>query len=116
MGRQPARTIYSTSGGRVCPRCGWPADRCQCAAALEEPVPGRIIARLRIEKAGRRGKTVTVVEGLPRNQEFLKALARELKQACGSGGSVVEARIEVQGDHRDRLRSLLAKRGWTVKG
>ncbi len=83
---------------------------------MDEPVPERITARLRIERAGRRGKTVTVVEGLPRNQAFLKQLATELKQACGSGGTVVENRVEIQGDHRDRLRDLLRQHGWAVRG
>ncbi len=79
-------------------------------------MPARIVARLRIERAGRRGKTVTVVEGLPRNAAFLKELAAELKRVCGSGGTVVEDRVELQGDHLETLRALLAARGWTVKG
>jgi len=74
------------------------------------------VARLRIERAGRHGKTVTVVEGLPRNAAFLKALAAELKRVCGTGGTVVEDRVELQGDHLETLRGLLASRGWTVKG
>ncbi len=83
---------------------------------MEQPVPDRIVARLRIERAGRRGKTVTVVEGLPRNTAFLKELAGELKKACATGGKVVEDRVEIQGDHRERLRGLLGAKGWTVKG
>lgn len=79
-------------------------------------MPDRIVARLRIEKAGRRGKTVTVVEGLPRNREFLRTLAAELKRACGSGGTVDEDRVEIQGEHRERLRELLRAKGWVVKG
>ena len=79
-------------------------------------MPGRITARLRIEKAGRRGKTVTVVEGLPKNRVFLKALIGELKRACGSGGKAGESHVEIQGDHRDSLRSLLQRKGWVVKG
>ena len=75
-----------------------------------------MIARLRIEKAGRRGKTVTVVESLPRNSAFLKQLAGELKRACGSGGKAGESHVEIQGDHRDRLRTLLEAKGWRVKG
>jgi translation initiation factor 1 len=108
--------VYSTGAGRVCPRCGWPATDCRCSSQLEEAVPERVVARLRIERAGRRGKTVTVVEGLPRNAAFLKTLAAELKRACGTGGTTVEDRIELQGDHLETLRSLLAARGWTVKG
>jgi translation initiation factor 1 len=79
-------------------------------------VPDRIVARLRIERARRRGKTVTVVEGLPRNRAFLEDLVRELKRACATGGSEVEGRVELQGDQRDRLRAVLAAKGWVVKG
>ncbi len=79
-------------------------------------MPDRIIARLRIEKAGRRGKTVTVVESLPRNKAFLKDLAGELKKACATGGKTIEDRIEIQGDHREKLRDLLKAKGWVVKG
>jgi translation initiation factor 1 len=100
----------------VCPKCGWPADGCRCSDVLDEPIPDRLVARLRVEKAGRRGKTVTVVEGLPRNRGFLRALATELKRACGSGGTVADDRVEIQGDHRNRLRALLGAKGWTVKG
>ena len=89
---------------------------CRCSTAVEHPVPDRIVARLRIEKAGRRGKTVTVVESLPRNTAFLKELAAELKRACATGGKVIEDRIEIQGDHRERLRELLKAKGWVVKG
>lgn len=74
------------------------------------------MARLRIERAGRRGKTVTVVEGLPQNAAFLKNLAGELKRSCGTGGTAVEDRIEIQGNHLEKIRGLLASRGWTVKG
>ncbi len=109
-------TVYSTEAGRVCAKCGWPIRECRCSTRLEQAVPDRIVARLRIEKAGRKGKTVTVIESLPRNSEFLKALAAELKRACGTGGATVEDRVELQGDHRDRLRELLRAKGWTVKG
>jgi translation initiation factor 1 len=59
---------------------------------------------------------VTVVAGLPRNAAFLASLAAELKRACGTGGSAQEDTVEVQGDHRERLRPLLAAKGWTVRG
>jgi len=83
-GKKP-RTVYSTDKGRVCPKCGWPEKSCRCSSQMDEAVPDRITARLRIEKAGRKGKTVTVVESLPRNPAFLKDLAGELKRTCGSG-------------------------------
>jgi translation initiation factor 1 len=114
--RKKSRTVYSTDGGRTCPACGWPVADCRCSAKLEQAVPDRIVARLRISKAGRRGKTVTMVEGLPRNAEFLKALAKELKGACGSGGTAGRDHVEVQGDHLETLRGLLRRKGWTVKG
>jgi translation initiation factor 1 len=114
--KKTARTVYSTDRGRVCPRCGWPAKSCQCSVRAIEAIPDRVTARLRIEKAGRKGKTVTVVEGLPRNPAFLKDLAAELKRACGTGGTVAEDWVEIQGDHRETLRRVLADKGWVVKG
>ena len=116
MAKLNRKTVYSTEGGRTCPACGWPSQACRCSSNLEQPVPAKITARLRIEKARRRGKTVTVVEGLPRNRGWLKALAKEFKQICGTGGTARDDRVEIQGDHRDRLRDLLSGRGWTVKG
>jgi translation initiation factor 1 len=109
-------TVYSTEKGSLCPQCGWPAADCHCAERLEQPIPDRITARIRIEKAGRRGKTVTVLEGLPRNTQFLRSLLGELKRKCATGGTTAEDRIEIQGDHRDRIRDLLAAKGWRVKG
>jgi translation initiation factor 1 len=73
------------------------------------------MAKLRVEKSGRGGKTVTVVYDLPRNQAFLREVAGELKRACGTGGTVVDNTVELQGDVRERLRALLAKKGWTIK-
>jgi len=114
--RPRIRTVYSTGSGRVCPHCTWPTTQCRCAANLEQPVPNKVVARLSIERARRGGKTVTVIDGLPRNEPFLAQLASELKRALGSGGTVAEGRVEIQGDQREKLRELLGKRGWTVKG
>jgi translation initiation factor 1 len=109
------RTVYSTDR-RLCEKCGWPLNDCRCAAAAPERVPEKIVAWLRIEKAGRGGKTVTVVFGLPKNAAFLKQLAAELKRACSTGGTALEDAVELQGDHRATLRTVLGKRGWTVRG
>ena len=79
-------------------------------------MPARPVAKLRLEKKARGGKTVTVVDGLPRNTAFLKDLSQELKRACGTGGSVFETGVEVQGDMRERVRDLLLKKGFVVKG
>lgn len=59
---------------------------------------------------------MTVVDGLPRNRPFLDQLAKELKRLCGTGGTARDSALEIQGDHRDRLRAHLAGKGWTVKG
>ena len=69
-----------------------------------------------MEKKGRGGKTVTVVDGLPDNATFLRELSQELKRLCGTGGAVVEGAVELQGDLRARVRECLVKKGWTVKG
>lgn len=79
-------------------------------------MPGRVTCLLRLEKKGRGGKSVTVVGGLPRNQPFLRVLAGELKQGCGTGGTVADGAVEIQGDQRERLRLLLMAKGWVVKG
>ena len=116
--RNNARLIYSTDTGGKCAVCGWPQRDCQCSTrkAAVEAVPSRVVAKLRTEKKGRGGKTVTVVYGLPRNPEFLKELSQELKRACGAGGTVVEDGIEIQGDLGARGRAALEKRGYLVKG
>ena len=116
--RSNARTVYSTGAGRVCPGCGWPQTDCKCSSTIgrDEPVPAKIVAKLRMEKKGRGGKTVTVVYGLPRNSAFLKELTQELKRVCGTGGATVEDGVELQGDLRDRVRDVLQKRGYVVKG
>jgi translation initiation factor 1 len=112
------RTVYSTGIGKICPGCGWPANDCKCSSkrTVEESVPQRVVAKLRMEKTGRGGKTVTVVYDLPNNTAFLKELAQELKRACGTGGAVAENTIELQGDLRPRVREFLEKKGFTVKG
>jgi translation initiation factor 1 len=118
MADRGTRLVYSTDQGRTCPKCGWPAKNCQCSKGTtsEEPVPARVTAKLRMEKKGRGGKTMTVVDGLPRNTAFLEDLCAELKRLCGTGGAVGEGAIELQGDLRERLRPHLAGKGFVVKG
>ena len=110
------RPVYETGKGRLCPKCGWPIDCCRCSKAAKEPVPAKLTCVLRLEKKGRGGKAVTVVAGLPRNAAFLASLASELKRACGTGGTAADGAVEIQGDQRERLRPLLAAKGWTVRG
>jgi translation initiation factor 1 len=112
------RLVYSTETAGKCPVCGWPQRDCQCSTrrSADAAVPARIVAKLRMEKKGRGGKTVTVVYGLPENAEFLKDLSQDLKRACGTGGTVVDGGVELQGDLRIRAREVLERRGYTVKG
>ena len=116
--RSNTRIVYSTAAGRVCPGCGWPERDCKCSKRIgsDEALPARLVAKLRMEKKGRGGKTVTVVYGLPRHAAFLQQLTHDLKRACGTGGTTIEDGIELQGDLRDRVRDLLRKRGFVVKG
>jgi translation initiation factor 1 len=112
-----ARIVYSSEKGRVCPKCGWPASDCRCSRKqTSEAVPARVVAKLRMEKAGRGGKTVTVVYGLPQNAEYLKDLCQDLKRACGTGGAVVDGTVQLQGDLRERIRGALSDRHIIVKG
>jgi translation initiation factor 1 len=115
--RENSRLVYSTDTGKLCPDCGRPVRDCRCSTrSADEPLPVRVVAKLRLEKAGRGGKVVTLVYDLPRHAAFLEELGRDLKRACGVGGAVKDGAIELQGDLRDRLRELLAKKGFGVKG
>ena len=113
------RLVYSTESGRVCPQCGQPVSRCSCGkrGPVEKapvfPADGRV--RIRRETQGRKGKTVSVIYGLGADSSRLNVLARALKQCCGSGGTVKEGTIVIQGDHCDRLREELENMGYTVK-
>ena len=73
------------------------------------------IVRVGRETKGRKGGGVTTVSGVPVRGESLAALCTELKKRCGSGGTVREGVIEIQGEHRDSLVTYLSQRGWTVK-
>ena len=116
--RGKGRLVYSTGVGSICPGCGWPEKECKCSSrnAPNASIPNRIVAKLRMEKKGRGGKIVTVIDGLPDNAGFLKELCSELKRTCGTGGAVGAGIIELQGDLRDRVRECLAKKGFIVKG
>ncbi len=107
-------TVYSTGQGRLCPACGKAPAHCTCSS--KKPVHrGDGIVRVSREKKGRRGKAVTVIAGVPLDHDMLLKLAQELKQKCGSGGTVKDSVIEIQGDHRNKLMEELKQRGYTVK-
>ena len=103
---QRDRVVYSTSDGDL--RKARPADRARAAAAAG----GRV--KVRRETAGRKGKGVTTITGVPVSDDELKALAGKLKKRCGVGGSAKDGVIELQGDHRDTVVEVLRKEGYDV--
>lgn len=107
--------VYTTGIGERCPNCLRPMAQCVCRQGTpgKKSVDG--IVRVSRETAGRKGKGVTVIAGLGLHSSELEALATQLKKKCGSGGAVVAGRIEIQGEHRDRIVEELIKRGWKAK-
>ncbi len=105
--------VYSTEFGRICPGCDKPVAACCCS---EQDVPvGDGVVRISRETKGRKGKGVTLISGVALPGAELKALAKELKQRCSTGGAVKDGIIEIQGDQRDLLLVELTKRGFQVK-
>ena len=98
----------------MCPECGQPHDRCSCKAEATAPTSAGPV-RVGRETKGRKGKGVTVITDVPLAACELAKLAKELKRCCGSGGTVKDGVIELQGDHRDLVVLELRQRGWTVK-
>ena len=105
--------VYSTDRGRICSGCGHPAGQCCCSKKSLSTGDG--IVRISRETKGRKGSGVSLVSGLPLDAESLKKLAKQLKQRCGTGGSVKNGVIEIQGDHREFLKDELAGQGYKVK-
>ena len=100
-----SRPVYSTQSGRI---------REQKPQAPAAPSSDGVV-RVRRERKGRGGKTVTVVQVVPLDETGLKALAQQLKQRCGSGGTLKDGVIEIQGDHLELLLGLLGEAGFKVK-
>ena len=99
----------------MCPVCRKPVAACSCARKPASPTPGDGIVRVSRETKGRGGKAVTVVRGLALGAAALTKVAQKLKSTCGCGGTVKDGIIEVQGDHCDKVMSLLKEQGHTVK-
>jgi translation initiation factor 1 len=109
-----APLVWSSELGRVCPGCGKSLSSCICRRQAERPA-GDGIVRVRRETKGRGGKTVTVVTGVPGDDATVAKLAGELKRRCGTGGTVKDGAIEIQGDHCALLVVELGRRGFAVK-
>lgn len=112
--KDDAVLVYSTERGLVCPACRLPVAKCRCRKDPDPPM-GDGIVRVRRETKGRRGKTVTTVHGVPLAGDALRDLAAELKRRCGTGGTLKDGAIEIQGDHREAVVAELSRKGFTVK-
>jgi len=106
--------VYSTEYGRICPKCRRPVKACSCRKKQVSPQSDGIV-RVGRETKGRKGKGVTLITGIPLNNDELKRLGKQLKQRCGSGGTVKDGVIEIQGDHREALFNELKVLGYEVK-
>ena len=112
---RPGRLVYSTDGGRMCPTCRQPLAQCRCQQAQAARPLGDGRVRVSRETQKRGGKAVTVVRGLPLDAAALARLGKQLKATCGTGGTVKEGVIEVQGDHCDKVLALLLAQGYQAK-
>jgi translation initiation factor 1 len=120
-----SRVVYDSDAAQPgrCQTCGKRLDRCTCGerrAPTAEPsrtlnLPRDGVVRLLRDRKGRGGKTVTLIAGVSGSPPELGALASDLKRLCGTGGTVRGELIEIQGDVRERIRTELARRGYTVK-
>jgi translation initiation factor 1 len=108
------RIVYSTGIGSLCPNCRRAVKDCVCPkGAPGAAKPGAV--RVGREVKGRAGKGVTTVTGLALSAADIDALATRLKKRCGSGGTVRNGVIELQGDHRETIVAELVKLGWPAK-
>ena len=106
--------VYSTETGRMCPGCGKALAACACKSAAAGAILGDGVVRVSRQSKGRGGKTVTLVKGVALDAAGLAALGKQLRSACGSGGTVKDGVIEVQGDHCETILKSLDKLG--IKG
>ena len=109
------RLVYSTETGRMCPDCGQPVADCGCKAAAKTKPAGDGVVKVSRESKGRGGKTVTLVKGLALDAAALALLGKQLRSACGSGGTVKDGVVEIQGDHCDLVMEALKKQGHQPK-
>ncbi|WP_339670346.1 translation initiation factor Sui1 [Dasania marina] len=109
------RVVFSTEAGKICPECQQPIKQCCCQQLKNSTPLGDGIVRIQRETKGRKGKGVTLITGLPLNAKELKILAKELKQRCSTGGAVKDGVVEIQGDQRELIKTLLTDKGYQVK-
>ena len=113
-----SQLVYSTESGKICPSCQKPVADCTCKKKKSRPqkvIKADGIIRVQREVKGRKGKTVTTVFGFDLDDKELKDLTKQLKRRCGTGGSVKDGIIIIQGDHRKTLITELKTRGFKAK-
>jgi len=112
-----SRTVYTTESGRICPECGHPIAECICKKKATHSAIAKTdgIVRVSLERKGRAGGSVSLITGLALDYEALKTLAADLKRRCGTGGTVKDGVIEIQGDQRDKLVAALIEKGYKAK-
>ncbi|GAC1568838.1 MAG: translation initiation factor Sui1 [Ktedonobacteraceae bacterium] len=116
----PDRLVYSTDSGRIntCPACGKPYKQCRCDKSASNQTATRKndgIVRVMRDRKNRGGKTVTVITGIVGGNDAIATLAQQLKKQCGSGGTIKDGLIEIQGDHCDKVQAKLTELGYKVK-
>ena len=106
--------VYSTDKGRTCSGCGEPFKQCSCHQGKSRPSEDGVV-RVSRQTKGRKGSGVCLITGVPLNEVDLKKVGKQLKMKCGTGGTVKNGIIEIQGDHREKLVDLLVKLGYKAK-
>lgn len=99
----------------MCPECRRVLAQCVCKAMAKARPAGDGVARVTRETKGRGGKSVTIVKGLALDPVALALLGKQMRTACGSGGTVKDGMIEIQGDHCERVIEELKKAGHSAK-
>lgn len=113
---QQSYIVYSSEHGAMCPHCNKPKKQCVCKQNQKSQVPvGDGVVRVARSSKHRGGKCVSVVTGILLAEDKLKDLATKLKKKCGTGGTVKDGVIEIQGDHREMLVAELVKLGYQAK-
>ena len=112
-----SRLVYSTETDKICPTCQQPVSKCTCKKKSKSQANIKLdgIIRIQREVKGRKGKRVTTISGFQLDDDELKDLASQLKRRCGTGGSVKDGIIIIQGDHRETLITELKNRGFKAK-
>jgi translation initiation factor 1 len=110
---QTKKPVYSTDTGCACPQCGHPLKQCRCKEKSLHQDDG--VVRVSRQTKGRKGSGVCLITGVDLGGAELKKLAKELKRKCGSGGTVKNGIIEIQGNHRQILVDSLIQLGFKAK-